>query len=466
MRVWFYGFTKKVNSTAQPPGSTEWSPEVNLKGSTSFYAPSLLVGVQTGAGVTRHNYLRIDNVCGVSHAYYFIDNWVSIRNDLYEVQCTMDLLATYKEYILATTAYVEFSQTAGNPQIIDKRVNLSVQPTIVSGSSMAFSPAPSANGMVVFYVTGKNSTGYYATPVSSVTDMLRRMTEWGDNLFPGSYDDSFSGVTSMIGDAVRQLLYSGRIGQNITGACWVPWNITGGEAEIWFGNFQSGFFARKVDMTPHAGGGTLSIPSTGTWLDTSAATDCTLFLPYAGNISIPPELAISGIEVTYGVQLATGNIAYCVTHNNNVIATLSGNAGVPIPLGLSVGNGNAAFNTMVSGVTAAAGILSGAGGLSVAGLSTMIPNAVNAINPLYSTVGGMGNGAAAAIGYNRNITLNFMRHSAITNPDILGAPTNTTLLLGTLTGYVKTIGATVAAPTGKSQLIAINTQLNGGIYIE
>lgn len=492
MRVWFYGFNKRVNSTKQPPGDTEWSPEVLLKEPVSFYNPVLRVGVQTGANVTRHNYLRIDNVCGVSHAYYFIDNWVSIREDIYECTCTMDLLATYKEYILATTAYVEYSDSAGNALIPDRRVALSPSP-VRQYARAAFSPEPSGGGSYILHITGKESTGFYALSQNALTGLLDSLTDWGNSLFPGSYGDDFSGVVNAVLDGVRQLVSSGDVGKNISSCTWVPWQVTGTSTPLWLGNFETGKAGRAVTLENTPNIVNLTYPGqTGTWLDSANCLDLGLYLPYAGMVSISASAVFnSTLTVEYSVQQATGAICYAVASGGTLIGTYGGNAGVSVPLGVGVVNGAGAMGvaTAGAGLAAAGMVTAGAGATAtVAGgalalaladsltgenllqvssaLGTQLGSFANDMGARYFTMGGAGNGAAAGISLNTGITLSGYRYSPISDPSILGKPTMSTLSLSGMSGYVKTVGASVQAPTGKDQLVAINTSLDGGIYIE
>ena len=105
------GFTKRKNSTARPSAGYV-SRTVTLKDGTSIENPTFLL---TGA------LFSIDYVEAFNN-YYFVTDVVSIRNNLTEIHCTMDVLATHKSAIGSYTAFIERCDNYRNPMIPDPLV--------------------------------------------------------------------------------------------------------------------------------------------------------------------------------------------------------------------------------------------------------------------------------------------------------------------------------------------------------
>ena len=89
----YFKFSKRKNSTKQPTGSGT-SYTVNLKSGTSYISPTLLLEI---SGQPDYNYLEFEGW------YYFVTDIISVRNDLWEIVCQVDPLATAKAAILAST---------------------------------------------------------------------------------------------------------------------------------------------------------------------------------------------------------------------------------------------------------------------------------------------------------------------------------------------------------------------------
>lgn len=54
--------------------------------------------------------------------YYYIINIYSIRNNLWELSLSVDVLMTYKNGILNSKGFIERSESLVNPNIIDKKI--------------------------------------------------------------------------------------------------------------------------------------------------------------------------------------------------------------------------------------------------------------------------------------------------------------------------------------------------------
>ena len=163
-----FNFAKRANSTKQPTGQsgTDWS--VVLKEKTSYDQPVFLL---TSNSQPEFNYLQWGSW------YYFITGISYVRNDLYEVSCDLDVLATYKAEIGETSAFVLYD-TAANTEIVDNR--LSMKSSITTQVSITESEIFDGNTSVVVGITGKGDTGLIVMSVSTARQLMRSIDRWMD----------------------------------------------------------------------------------------------------------------------------------------------------------------------------------------------------------------------------------------------------------------------------------------------
>lgn len=86
------------------------SMTINLKHDTDIVSPTLYLTSVTGLLNGGFNYLYIDEV----DRYYFIDRVESVNNKLVRIECTCDVLMTYKQNILNSKAKVKRALKTGD----------------------------------------------------------------------------------------------------------------------------------------------------------------------------------------------------------------------------------------------------------------------------------------------------------------------------------------------------------------
>lgn len=65
-----------------------------------------------------YNYAYIEDF----NRYYFIDNIISIRNNIWQLHMSVDVLCSYADNIPLITAFVDRSESRVNNRIIDKKI--------------------------------------------------------------------------------------------------------------------------------------------------------------------------------------------------------------------------------------------------------------------------------------------------------------------------------------------------------
>ena len=108
----FGTFSKKINSTKQPTNELTDARSVYLKDSTSEDMPTFVLS----GDLFDYNY------CSWGNRYYFINDIRSVHNNMTEIDCVLDVLATYKTEILSGTYFVSYSSSQGNAWLADTRI--------------------------------------------------------------------------------------------------------------------------------------------------------------------------------------------------------------------------------------------------------------------------------------------------------------------------------------------------------
>ena len=123
MQITLYtNFSKKRNSTKQPTG-TGTQADVVFKDGCSIDNPVFLInGVALGV-----NYLWFNG------RYYFVDDIVLGNNNIYELHCSIDVLATWRSYIGSYNAFIERSDSSYDTKVNDRLLSSTQQ---ITGSSV------------------------------------------------------------------------------------------------------------------------------------------------------------------------------------------------------------------------------------------------------------------------------------------------------------------------------------------
>ena len=461
LTVTFFNFSKRQNSTAVPTsGGTAVS--VLLKNETSLNNP---VFVLSGARPTDINYAMFDG------AYYFIDDIRSIRNNLYEISCSIDILATYRAAIQGTSAFVEFA-SAGHTDIMDKRiVPLSpVTQRVASGNLLI-----SRSGCYILSVVGNEGCVQYACDAATLQNILMSVQEWAFTaLLQGQNEFDILRI------GFSQLISQGSALDAVRSCKWIPLaksDIPTTPKEIFLGNYDTGIRGDAITDIIKTFGVEITIPFTRAgWLRLHPYTDVFVYLPFVGvvNIDNPYMQASDELTINVSVNIVSGEIAYSLMIDSVIIGTYGGNCGASIDFGTTITPGLQIANGVIHGATAiglvaATAATGGAAALaSIGAASTVISAAEAALMPKQTSVGGIQGGVGA--GLVTAATVFVLEHGIsgeIGNmADVQGLPYFDTALLSSLSGYVQTRGASVGGGIRGVLRDRINGMLDRGIYLE
>lgn len=463
MKVRFYKtMSKRNNSTKLPTAEPYTELDVCLKEATSIENPTLLIS----GNHFDYTYAYIADWS----RYYFIRNILSTANGLTEIEMVEDYLASWKNSITSTIAYIAYSSTGWDKNIVDSR--------ICSKTTKVIRSTPNdpgwfdAQGCFILSIIGKSGSanGFAA---SYVMDQLELSTVCA-NL--------------MAIDIEARVIKSIYAPFDCVISCtWLPvaYNTAKSgttDVNILFGDYDSGITGHKLTY-PTVKATQASITFNPTYTDFRAIqpfTSYALYIPNYGIVDLNASdirdvLENSNLAVGYSIDIASGDMTVHI--GNPVVQTLQFNIGVNCPISQTSTN-------MTGSIGGAAGTVGGIAATIGFGLSGNIPAAVA------SGVGALASAANTALNFNARstsvkggisgrsmiawgTTFQLIEYTMVTvDPDNSnyiakhGRPVGFTHAISNHTGYVQTEGASVEISGLDSERNAINSLLNNGIYIE
>lgn len=473
--VSFGSFSKRRNSTKQPSGLSD-QRDCKLKETTSVDHPTFIV---TGNNF-HYNYASWDG------RYYFIRDIRSAHNGLTEIDCEIDVLATYKSAILGTTAYVLYDSVS-NTELPDNRLPMKTTKT-VSAASAACPLTPDASGTYILSLTGSHgTTGVYKCSQSQVAALVDDLNDIYDNLF--DYESTHPAPTPPTGSTdvaewfeywtqwaqwlwegvkypITQLFGSGNIPENIRECRYIPFNVgtTAGANKIYLGTFETKQSLAKLVTDTVVRSTSVSIPwQASDFRRRSPYTEVYLYIPYIGMVRLSSENLVgqSSVSVSYAISVRDGSLICTVTSGSEVLGQYSGNIGCSVPIGFSNISLQRAGQAVIEGAVSAAN--KNLGGVGMAAL-----NFGDAVTPNFTSIGGLD--GIAGIASPQNITCYTVFHDTIVSPNTdlqtIGSPSMCPKSLGGLSGFVQCLDAHVEADAMGEELAEIDSFLNSGIFIE
>lgn len=471
--LYFGNVSKRKNSTFVP--ALTQSVQAVLKDGTSENNPTFLISAQSFSA----NYCKWDN------RYYFIDDIIYERNNLYNVKCVLDVLATYKANILGTTAFVAYDTTE-NAELTDNRISIETSKTLFT-NSQKFNKIGSGE-IILVNVVGEDSTGCFAMYEGSAKQLIKNTTfeAWLNSPAGLPYPEMSSltdivdvlkvGVDNFI-SSIRQLIATGKASDCIKSAFLLPIDLAhiAGVGEIvYLGKYDTAVLGRNVSATTILTDDlNINIPwPTGVndWRRNAPYTRLYLYLPYIGCVEIPTSEIIDDTQITIltSISPASGDTVFTILSGNRKIMQFTTNIASPYAIGNSNITASQMANTFTTGVASAIGALATGGATAILSGTMGIAGITNNLQSMPQSIGnGIG---SASLGLSQSATLFTVFHDTNVAPDsvtaTIGTPAMAVKSLGNLSGYVECRNASVSAPAEAIILDQINNLLNNGIFIE
>ncbi len=489
MQVSFGSFSKKRNSTKRPTAELSDTRDVKLKQATSLDAPTFIL---TG---NDFNF----NYCQYGNRYYFVTDIRSVHDNLSEVDCILDPLATAKDYILQSVQYVCYSSHNSNTWLPDTRIPL-VKATKTARNTVSLASLFNTNGFYVLNVVGKAGCVSYAMDLSTLKALLADISDWQDDSITAIVNDDlslnydFTSVEKAIESLGKMTIQTGMIGnayqiapQCIRSCIWVPFFAapfadTG--AELWLGNYKAnvGTNPFQLKANPVTGNVSVNIPWHYNDWRRGICEDVYLYLPMVGMVQLSGDSLtnVSTLTIKYSATATDGVVCYEVLASGNVIGTYSGQCSANYPIGINQqASAGEVTQSIIGGASkmASAAAKSTASPVSVAGATASmfvegVAGTIDTVNVMNSThlttLGGIGGGAG--VGLDLSAQCYTVCHEPVMTPsdmkDTMGLPTMMPMQMSTLTGYCQCANAHVDAPLMAQELDAVDAYLNSGFFIE
>ncbi|MBO5809661.1 MAG: hypothetical protein J6R32_02415 [Bacteroidales bacterium] len=368
--TYWTAFSKRKNSTKQPTSGTDIT--ARLKDNCSIINPIF----ESSSMPANANYIYVSEW----GRYYFVTNVVYVSNTTKQFSCEVDVLASYKSQIGATSARIAFSSSGWDKDITDPRC---VAKTTKLKYEASASTELTANGcyvMTVFNKISGASNGLGATYILDAANMQKVKNWMGDDTVYQALVDYFSGTPL----------------DSIFSCTWVPFpyaaNPGAAVSVLYIGNQDSTLFG--IDGYVISGTGILNgtevlitIPYRyNDFRDASPYTDAQLYLPGIGNIDININdfLDSTKIHITYTMEYGTGDLTYYIRDDGGkLIQTASCNVASQCPLGqLNINGGGMVSNiggALAGGAAFMIGSLSGNPAAAIGGAGAMLTAATNTV---------------------------------------------------------------------------------------
>lgn len=467
----FNTFSKRKNSTKQPIDSEGTAMQVSLKGECSLVNPSFFI-----SGVERWCYIKAFGF------YYFVDRIAYDVNGAQYINCSIDVLASFKQQIQNTNAYIVYSSTGFNrwirddrcPIIIKDSEYLSTASTIVLNNYSLFEATD--NEIVIFSTVSKEQgIAHWVTTEETFTKLINQLVDAGDSIWES--------LQKLFGDAIGSIIQVRRM--PITNEAIN--SIAEGPYDVYFGTYPVPDFdvpteplgLKKLSQTYISLKGSIGIPVTYTdFRFTEPYCHARMSLPFVGvvDVSLSDFAPSGGIHWELDLDLLTGSIIYTLYDEilSKPIASYSGQCGTQIPI---ASQQIATSSQIVAGIggsllTFGLGTLAGNAHMAIGGATASVMSVANAFyssaHKSTSIVGSYSGGRAEFA--NRQIRLTVEKFKTANEPSNLteleGRPVCKVDRIGEYTGYVQTQKFNIDIPAISEVRDLINSAMDKGVYIE
>lgn len=448
--VVYKNYSKKTNSTARP--SNGITKDVKLKEPTDILNPVFILGIDT----------EITEVYAFG-MYYFKSNIVFLTNDLMELHCAVDPLATAKDIITAYTAFVERSASSYDKMIPDNA--LSSKPHIVNRQTTQINITEfNSEGCYIVRTVAADSdssTGVntYAVPQSSMASLI-------DYVFNDSNYSWFSDVSNEFIKAVFNPF------DYIIDVKWVPFSpITYAHNNDlisiklgWWTTTAYGYLVKQNAITVQYQVRRPSSYYNDFRQTDSRYTQVEIYIPCVGVVQINPAEFTNGAPyLSYYIDTSSGEgMAYLRMVGGSTIKMLGqwkATTCAPIQLAQSSTDLKRIAGDIGSGV---GNFFAG----NYAGTASALVDVASVFaSPDKDYVGS--NGTRADITAYTDIYCMVTSYETAQFPiAVAGRPLMQNVQLGTLSGFVKCGNASLDMPYPEPVREQVNQLLNSGFYLE
>lgn len=471
MTAYFFAYSKKKNSTSQPALNTGTSFTVNLKEDTSIINPVLVMtasttGMPSPFTPAYFSYVYIPTF----GRYYFINDEQYILGH-WEFYLTVDVLASFKQAIGNTSAYVERCSYESNGNIIDNLYPSKTDVEIVSATIATSwaNVAPSGGCYVLGVINYQSSNhvgaiSYYALDSAGLNSILS---------FLFSNDIYTASTITEVGEDLFKSLFNPF--QYIVSCMWFPASPStygSTQTDVKVGYWSTGVNAVMVTALLDVRFITGTIPdhpqiSRGAYLNYAPYTRITMYCPPFGEVPIDPTFLRTGknLYAKVMIDVITGQATLRVAFRSSTAGDYSAKAciektammGVPIQLAQVLTDYSGSISTLTSGLS------NGLTGAIMGAIGATIQSSVATQTPKVSTNGA--NGSFINFAFPPELVVEHLLLVDEDNND-LGRPLMSTRTLKNIPGYIKCAEAHFAGICLDQEKQEINQYMLNGFFYE
>lgn len=482
LSVTLYEFKKRENSTKRPDASaTQRTHEAVLKMPTSLLNPEISFDFGLKGNPSFYNYAYISDL---GNRYYFIRDWTVSEGHIWTAHMEVDVLASWKGSIGASTQYIKRSSYTYDGGIMDNVYPTKQPPQInLSQSASPWSTTSLASGCYVVGIINNKDGGMGAAHYYMFTqDMMNKLLAY----MLGGVE--WMGTITDISDSLLKVLMNPI--QYIVSCIWYPFQIDTDSTAVtqlsktplgWWEldvpcyqlNTTIKYFQSDVDVAKHPQAG-----SRGTYLNKQPYTTYTLYYPGVGSMAIDPSLITTD---TLSIQCAVdliANQARLTVSSMGIIAVEFSQIGVPIQLAQMASQALQAIGGTIQGIagmatgaaTGAGSALVGAYGASAAsflGMASSFFGAIgNAVESAYpQTTKLSANGSIVGLAYPVQLKAIFYLLVDEDNAD-LGRPLCKARQVSSLPGFQMCMHADIAIAGTAQENQKIKSYMESGYFYE
>ena len=489
------GVTDKARNSTKITEGLSTKIEVSLKENTSIISPTFELrcdfnGMPYPSEIFGYNYCY----CPEFKRYYFITDIISETSRVFYIDCQVDVLATFRDDILNTNAFILYAESKFNSMITDTRLPVSLRSTREHVKSEVSELDSEGCFILTLAVEGAGNNGSGQSFVLSVNEMKQVTSK----LYSTDFLEQISKFFSNPMDTVISCMWI-PVRRNSAGI--------GIDNDMVIGDYnlgRGGIAQRTIRLTPKTIKPYVKYKSNVwnpvtesyefSWADyrnCEPVSEYTIYLPGVGIVQLnmrdiigegkyEPEIMI---DIT--VSPITGSITYVIQPSinggtsesiENSTLICNGNIGVKVPVAsTSMGYMSALGNMGSALVKAIATAFTGSPLLGISAITDMISSAID-MGMMNTTVSG------SIDGWNMTEDmLNIFCYTEVKQlsddpvniTNTIGRPLYKKYKLGDMKGLVKCTGAYVKtwATEAEHQMIAqyVNSSTNfifGGLIIE
>ena len=470
-QVKFYNFTKRSNSTKIPTsGNVDY--DCIIKNGSGIMTPKVELDLGLAADPSQYNYCYIPNF----ERYYYVTEWYFDRG-LWTASCKVDVLASFKSAIGASSLYVLRASAAYDGTIVDNlypmKVGCSYHMNYSLDSNDALMSPFSSSGTYVIGVVSKNgdygSITYHTLNTTALATLCNYLitSAVATPTFDVS-DASLALQTSLIDPL-----------QYIKTCMWFPFATTDFDLQtattsldIFMWTVTSCFNARisgnrirkqyHIPINKHP-----NTSSRGNYLNTAPYTILTLSVPPFGIIDIDTTVTsnLTQLDLDLTVDPISGKGVLYVRHDGMDLHRLEAQIGVPIQLSQVSRDILGAASSTLGAIGNIVGSAMGGNPFgAISGIANGIESAARALTPRSQTMGS-GGGFIDVYPYYHTLVHQFFTP---VDDDLTenGRPLCQVRQISALGGYMLIQDGDVAISGTKAEADEIRSLLESGFYYE